>query len=112
VTLQVFTEDRCAIKSAMRRSISSLTRRKSEPLGSGAFGPRGVFEAPVELPDGPRGEGTFLPHFVADQKLGNVEAPGFLARTKALMNLPSTRGAMASASIPSLARNWRASSAL
>src|SRR3989442_540490 len=36
---------------------------------------------------------------------------GFVARTNALMNLPSTWGATASASTPLSARNWRASSA-
>ena len=45
------------------------------------------------------------------QRLGPQQNEiGFLARTKALMNLPSTRGAMASTSIPWLESNSRASS--
>jgi glycosyltransferase involved in cell wall biosynthesis len=40
-----------------------------------------------------------------------AHAAGFRARTKALMNLPSTSGAIASASSPAPARNSRASSA-
>jgi hypothetical protein len=40
------------------------------------------------------------------------EVPGFFARTKALMNLPSTIDAIVSTSTPWRVRNWRASSTL
>ncbi|RBP05232.1 hypothetical protein DFR50_13522 [Roseiarcus fermentans] len=58
------------------------------------------------------------PHFpqqVGAQQAPTVSAvlgPGFFARTNALMNLPSTVGAMASTSTPLPDRNSRASSTL
>ena len=51
-----------------------------------------------------------IPVFSASQPALHHDACGFFARTKALMNLPSTRGAIAATSIPLLDSNSRASS--